>query len=68
MFHCHIEFHLEMGMSLFIKVGKDENLPRKPRNWPQCYPLSITSIANQIDKMAQLLLFAFIQTISLINL
>jgi hypothetical protein len=26
MFHCHIEWHLEMGMSLLIKVKSSERI------------------------------------------
>nr|XP_031845394.1 laccase-1-like isoform X2 [Nomia melanderi]XP_031845395.1 laccase-1-like isoform X2 [Nomia melanderi]XP_031845396.1 laccase-1-like isoform X2 [Nomia melanderi]XP_031845397.1 laccase-1-like isoform X2 [Nomia melanderi]XP_031845399.1 laccase-1-like isoform X2 [Nomia melanderi]XP_031845400.1 laccase-1-like isoform X2 [Nomia melanderi] len=36
LFHCHIEFHAEVGMSLVFKVGEDEDMPPVPRNFPHC--------------------------------
>ncbi len=36
MFHCHLEFHSEVGMAILIKVGDRKDLPPMPRNWPQC--------------------------------
>ncbi|XP_070151439.1 uncharacterized protein [Polyergus mexicanus] len=36
LFHCHIEFHAEIGMALIFKVGEDEEMPSVPRNFPKC--------------------------------
>lgn len=36
MFHCHIEWHVEMGMSILLKVGNKNDLPIKPKNMPNC--------------------------------
>jgi L-ascorbate oxidase len=36
MFHCHLDFHSEIGMGLLIKIGNQRDLPRPPMNWPQC--------------------------------
>lgn len=36
LFHCHIEFHSEVGMSIVFKVGEHEQMPPVPRNFPQC--------------------------------
>ena len=37
MLHCHIEFHMELGMMLIFKVGQDRQLPPIDLNtWPQC--------------------------------
>lgn len=36
MFHCHIEFHVEVGMSLVFKVGEHEQMPPVPLQFPQC--------------------------------
>ncbi|XP_029665989.1 laccase-like [Formica exsecta] len=36
LFHCHIEFHAEIGMALIFKVGEDEEMPPVPRNFPKC--------------------------------
>ncbi len=35
LFHCHLEFHAEIGMASIIKVGDREDLSSMPRNWPQ---------------------------------
>lgn len=35
-FHCHIEFHVEIGMGLIIQVGGKDDLPNIPRNFPKC--------------------------------
>ncbi|XP_026470768.1 laccase-2-like [Ctenocephalides felis] len=36
LFHCHIEFHVELGMALVFKVGEDDEMPPTPKNFPQC--------------------------------
>ncbi|XP_002057875.2 uncharacterized protein Mco1 [Drosophila virilis] len=36
LFHCHIEFHAEIGMALVIKVGDDDKMVPVPRNFPTC--------------------------------
>lgn len=36
LFHCHIEFHAEIGMSLIFKVGENEEMPPVPHNFPKC--------------------------------
>ena len=36
MFHCHLDFHSEVGMSLLVKVGQKKDLPPEPINWPKC--------------------------------
>ncbi|XP_017757142.1 PREDICTED: laccase-4-like isoform X2 [Eufriesea mexicana] len=36
LFHCHIEFHAEVGMSLIFKVGEHEDMLPVPRNFPLC--------------------------------
>ncbi|XP_061163506.1 uncharacterized protein LOC133172595 isoform X2 [Saccostrea echinata] len=36
LFHCHIAFHMEMGMSMVIQVGEPEQMPRPPPNFPRC--------------------------------
>ncbi|XP_076766747.1 uncharacterized protein LOC143433334 [Xylocopa sonorina] len=36
LFHCHIEFHAEVGMSLIFKVGEHEDMVPVPRNFPVC--------------------------------
>ncbi|XP_011688158.1 PREDICTED: laccase-1-like isoform X2 [Wasmannia auropunctata] len=36
LFHCHIEFHAEIGMSLIFKVGDDKEMSPVPNNFPTC--------------------------------
>nr|CAD7404504.1 unnamed protein product [Timema cristinae] len=36
LFHCHIEFHVEIGMALVFKVGEHSDFPPVPRGFPQC--------------------------------
>lgn len=49
LFHCHIEFHVEMGMAIVFKVGEDETYPPLPKNFPQCnnYLPPATSSSNE---------------------
>uniref|UniRef100_A0A182P7D7 Multicopper oxidase n=1 Tax=Anopheles epiroticus TaxID=199890 RepID=A0A182P7D7_9DIPT len=37
LFHCHIEFHAEIGMSLVLKVGDSSEMLPAPANFPTCY-------------------------------
>ncbi|XP_060081291.1 uncharacterized protein LOC132560644 [Ylistrum balloti] len=34
--HCHIAFHMAMGMSIVIQVGEVEQMPAPPKNFPLC--------------------------------
>lgn len=36
LFHCHIEFHVEVGMGIVFKVGEHSEMPPVPKNFPQC--------------------------------
>ncbi|CAL1547209.1 unnamed protein product [Lymnaea stagnalis] len=36
LFHCHVEFHSETGMSVLFQVGAKSQLPRRPKNFPKC--------------------------------
>lgn len=36
LFHCHIEFHVEIGMALVFKFGDDSQMPPVPKNFPKC--------------------------------
>ncbi|XP_075156466.1 multicopper oxidase 1 [Haematobia irritans] len=37
LFHCHIEFHAEIGMALVLKVGNNDEMPPVPKNFPSCH-------------------------------
>lgn len=50
MFHCHIEFHVEVGMALIFKVGEHEDFSSVPAGFPQCGDyLSDLESENEID-------------------
>lgn len=34
--HCHIEFHVDIGMGLLIQVGSKEDMPKTPQHFPKC--------------------------------
>lgn len=36
LFHCHIEFHAEVGMSLVLKVGEHSEMLPIPDHFPTC--------------------------------
>ncbi|XP_054269197.1 uncharacterized protein LOC128990701 [Macrosteles quadrilineatus] len=36
LFHCHIEFHVEVGMALVLKVGEHSDFEPVPKNFPKC--------------------------------
>ncbi|KAI7815129.1 laccase [Rhyzopertha dominica] len=36
LFHCHIEFHVEVGMGLIFKVGEHDQMPPVPDEFPKC--------------------------------
>ncbi|KAK7867607.1 hypothetical protein R5R35_014805 [Gryllus longicercus] len=36
LFHCHIEFHVEIGMALVFKIGEHSEFPPAPRGFPRC--------------------------------
>lgn len=37
LFHCHIEFHAEIGMALVLKVGDHNEMKPVPPGFPTCY-------------------------------
>ncbi|KAJ8298427.1 hypothetical protein KUTeg_024958 [Tegillarca granosa] len=37
-FHCHIQFHQNNGMSMVVQVGELNQMPKPPKNFPQCRP------------------------------
>lgn len=36
LFHCHIEFHVEVGMALVFKVGDHKDMTPIPHDFPRC--------------------------------
>ncbi|CAG5118317.1 unnamed protein product, partial [Candidula unifasciata] len=35
-FHCHIEFHAELGMAMILQEGQGREIPRPPKGFPTC--------------------------------
>nr|CAH7745046.1 unnamed protein product [Callosobruchus chinensis] len=35
-FHCHLEFHAEIGMAMVLQVGEKEDMKPVPKNFPRC--------------------------------
>ncbi len=76
LFHCHLEFHSEIGMAFIIKTGNEKDyIHSKPKNWPQCGDYSfedeakfaaLTSLANnnkirnKINNKILIFLLAFV--------
>ncbi|KAK3597532.1 hypothetical protein CHS0354_018130 [Potamilus streckersoni] len=36
LFHCHVEFHMVMGLALVIQVGEVYEMPQPPASFPRC--------------------------------
>ncbi|XP_025992935.1 laccase-1 isoform X1 [Solenopsis invicta] len=47
LFHCHIEFHAEIGMALIFKVGEDRDMPPVPNDFPRCGDWKPTGDENE---------------------
>ena len=50
MLHCHIDFHSESGMMMVFKVGKESQMPPRPRDWQTCenYPWIIIFFVRHV--------------------
>ena len=51
--HCHITFHIEVGMGLVFKVGQQSMFPPVPDNFPRCgswLPPRTESLRSSIDR------------------
>ena len=60
MFHCHLEFHSEIGMAFLVMVGQRKDLPGEPRNWPKCGNFKFTgNSANKPPKSMATVIFFF---------
>ena len=36
LFHCHVELHSEIGMTLILKVGNQTEFSKEPKGWQKC--------------------------------
>lgn len=66
-YHCHLDFHSEVGMGMLIKIGNISDLPKEPTNWPKCgnffyieEPKSMFLINNSNSIKVHIALFVFI--------
>ncbi|XP_066994423.2 uncharacterized protein [Anabrus simplex] len=54
LFHCHIEFHVELGMSIVFKVGEDSDMLPVPRGFPQCYNYVPDELDSEVDQIKEI--------------
>ncbi|KAL5012009.1 hypothetical protein ScPMuIL_010560 [Solemya velum] len=45
-FHCHIEFHVDVGMGAFFQVGGYDQIPRVPADFPTCGSYLYSAVSN----------------------
>lgn len=50
LFHCHIEFHAEIGMALIIKVGDNDQMKSAPKNFPTCHDYMPKDDDDDVDE------------------
>lgn len=43
--HCHIDWHLGIGMAFVIQVGELDDIPPPPKNFPKCRNFEPTIVA-----------------------
>ena len=48
-FHCHIDFHAEIGMGLILQVGEIHQMPKPPHKFPMCGNWKYTTPATEDD-------------------
>uniref|UniRef100_A0A1A9W9Z6 Uncharacterized protein n=1 Tax=Glossina brevipalpis TaxID=37001 RepID=A0A1A9W9Z6_9MUSC len=54
LFHCHIEFHAEIGMALVLKVGNNDDMPPVPKKFPTCHDFIREDDLPSINNTAKL--------------
>ncbi|XP_067670637.1 uncharacterized protein [Haliotis asinina] len=48
--HCHIDFHVSIGMGLIVQVGELSQMPRPPKHFPRCGNWEYTG-KEEVDSM-----------------
>ncbi|KAK3090802.1 hypothetical protein FSP39_014772 [Pinctada imbricata] len=48
-FHCHIEFHAEIGMGVVLQVGDVKDMPKAPKGFPKCGPWTFNNPTTYMD-------------------
>jgi L-ascorbate oxidase len=68
-FHCHLDFHSEVGMALLLKVGKDEDLPKISTDyWPQCGNFKAKYLSLREENSSKLINFEITNFFILISI
>merc|ERR1739838_443805 len=51
-FHCHLSFHLEVGMMMVIQVGETDQMNSVPEGYPKCgsWPNSSSVATNLVQR------------------
>lgn len=49
-FHCHIDFHAEIGMGIILQVGEISQMPKPPYKFPKCGDWKYTTPVMEEDK------------------
>lgn len=52
-FHCHIEFHAELGMSAILQAGQPREMPKPPKGFPTCGSWRPEHRKNEVTKENQ---------------
>lgn len=74
LFHCHIEFHIEVGMALVFKVGDASQMKSVPKNFPMCSnymprmddePNENAAASNRLLSLCTVLTAVFVRLIQL---
>ncbi|XP_046546794.1 laccase-2-like [Haliotis rubra] len=48
--HCHIDFHVAIGMALIVQVGELNQMPRPPKHFPRCGNWEYTGEEEEEEK------------------
>lgn len=70
LFHCHIEFHVEVGMALIFKVGDYNQMRPLPQNFPYCsnfFPTKTTIESKANTNNYSLGVFAILLIVAYFN-
>lgn len=70
LFHCHIEFHVEVGMALIFKVGDYNQMRSLPQNFPYCsnfFPTKTTIESKAHTNNYNLCVFAILLIVVFFN-
>ncbi|WAR12214.1 LAC2-like protein [Mya arenaria] len=46
LFHCHVDFHMQLGLAMVIQVGESHEMAPPPPNFPRCGSWSFSQAAG----------------------